>query len=53
MPGVGLALLPRFFGLDGVLYSMPSADILTFIASLVIIVMTYREFDREIRTMPR
>ena len=30
--GVGLALLlPRFFGLDGVLYSMPAADILTFL----------------------
>ncbi|MGN1409220.1 MAG: MATE family efflux transporter [Eubacteriales bacterium] len=47
--GVGLALLlPVFFGLDGVLYSMPAADILTFIASLVIIIITYRGFNREI-----
>ena len=42
--GVGFALLlPVFFGLDGVLYSMPLSDILTFAASLVIIVRTYRE----------
>ena len=42
--GVGFAiLLPVFFGLDGVLYSMPVSDILTFIISVVIIVRTYRE----------
>ena len=42
--GVGFALLlPVFFGLDGVLYSMPVSDILTFIISAVIIVKTYRE----------
>ena len=42
--GVGFALLlPVSFGLDGVLYSMPLSDILTFAASLVIIVRTYRE----------
>lgn len=45
--GVGLALLlPLAFSLDGVLYSMPAADILTFIASAVIIVVTYRRFAR-------
>ena len=45
--GVGFALLlPRFFGLDGVLYSMPVSDILTFIASAVVIVLTYRELNR-------
>ena len=39
--GVGLALLlPVFFGLDGVLYSMPVSDILTFIISATIIVKT-------------
>ena len=44
--GVGLALLlPLFFGLDGVLYSMPAADILTFIASAVIITLTYKELS--------
>ena len=43
--GVGFALLlPVFFGLDGVLYSMPVSDILTFVISAVIIVKTYREF---------
>ncbi|MCM1397877.1 MAG: MATE family efflux transporter [Clostridium sp.] len=42
--GVGFALLlPVFFGLDGVLYSMPVSDILTFVIALVIIVRTYRE----------
>lgn len=42
--GVGFALLlPLWFGLDGVLYSMPVSDLLTFIASLIVIVKTYRE----------
>ena len=42
--GVGLALLlPLFFGLDGVLYSMPAADILTALLSAVIIGRTYRQ----------
>lgn len=42
--GVGLALLlPHFFGLDGVLYSMPCADILTAIISTIIIIKTYQQ----------
>lgn len=42
--GVGFALLlPRIFGLDGVLYSMPVSDILTAVVSAVIILLTYRE----------
>ena len=46
--GVGFALLlPVFLGLDGVLYSMPVSDILTFVISLVIIVKTYRELHTE------
>lgn len=45
--GVGFALLlPRFFGLDGVLYSMPVSDVLTFIISLCLIVRTYRQLSR-------
>ena len=41
--GVGFALLlPLFFGLDGVLYSMPVSDVLTFIISVVAIWYTYR-----------
>ena len=44
--GVGFALLlPLFFGLDGVLYSMPVSDFLTAIASAVVIVRTYRKLD--------
>ena len=41
--GVGFAmLLPVFFGLDGVLYSMPVSDVLTFLISIVAIWYTYR-----------
>ena len=44
--GVGFALLlPIFFGLDGVLYSMPISDLLTFLVALVLIVRTYRELN--------
>ncbi len=44
--GVGFALLlPVFFGLDGVLYSMPVSDILAFIISAIIIVKTYKELN--------
>lgn len=42
--GVGFALLlPIFFGLDGVLYSMPVSDVLTFVISAAAIARTYRE----------
>ena len=42
--GVGFALLlPIFFGLDGVLYSMPVADVLTAVVSAIVITMTYRQ----------
>ena len=45
--GVGFALiLPTFFGLDGVLYSMPVSDILTVIISAVIISVTYRQLSQ-------
>ncbi len=41
--GVGFALLlPHFFGLDGVLYSMPVSDVLTFAVSAVVIARTCR-----------
>ena len=44
--GVGLALLlPVFFGLDGVLYSFPAADALTFLVAAVIIRRTYKELS--------
>ena len=41
--GVGFALLlPRFLGLDGVLFSMPVSDALTFDLSAILIVHTSR-----------
>ena len=49
--GVGFALLlPLYFGLDGVLYSMPLSDILTFVITLFLIIKTYRQLDRKWQT---
>jgi Na+-driven multidrug efflux pump len=49
--GVGFALLlPRFFGLDGVLYSMPVSDILTAVVSAVIIAVTYKQLGDKKQT---
>lgn len=46
--GVGFALLlPYFLGLDGVLYSMPVSDILTFVIALVLIIGTFRTLRTE------
>ena len=46
--GVGFALLlPRFFGLDGVLYSMPVSDVLTFFISAVLILSTKAALGRD------
>ena len=46
--GVGFALiLPRFFGLDGVLYSMPVSDILTFVVAVIIIISTYKQLSEK------
>ena len=48
--GVGLALLlPVYFGLDGVLYSMPLADVTTFLFSLIVIIFTYRSLNSKRR----
>ncbi len=45
--GVGFALLlPLFFGLDGVLYSMPLSDFLTFIITAILIVRTYKQLNQ-------
>ena len=47
--GVGFALLlPVFFGLDGVLYSMPLSDLLTFAIAVYLIVKTYKELKMEV-----
>lgn len=44
--GVGFALLlPRFFGLNGILFSMPASDFLTMILSLIVIIRTYRSLS--------
>ena len=44
--GVGFArLLPLGFGLDGVLYSMPVSDVLTFVICVAVIAYTYRELN--------
>ena len=46
--GVGFALLlPRFFGLNGVLYSMPVSDILTFLIALFVILRTLKELSAQ------
>ena len=45
--GVGFALLlPLFFGLDGVLYSMPLSDILTFVIAVILIIRTYKQLRK-------
>lgn len=45
--GVGFALLlPKVFGLDGVLYSMPLSDGLTFLVAVFLIIGTYRELGK-------
>ncbi|MGN0180244.1 MAG: MATE family efflux transporter [Monoglobaceae bacterium] len=44
--GVGFAIiLPIYFGLDGVLYSMPVSDVLTAFISAIIITVTYKELS--------
>ena len=46
--GVGFAIvLPMFLGLDGVLYSMPVSDILTFIIAAILIIQTYKELNTQ------
>ena len=46
--GVGFALLlPVFFGLDGVMYSMPVSDVLTFVISAAVIAYTFKTLKSE------
>lgn len=48
--GVGFALLlPLFFKLDGVLYSMPLSDLLTFIISMIAIYSTQKVLNQEMK----
>ena len=46
-------LLPKFFGLDGVLYSFPAADLLTFVVAAFVIVRTYRELSTDTDAQPQ
>ena len=51
--GVGFALLlPLRFGLDGVLYSMPVSDVLTFIVAVAVIHATYRQLSNPLEKYP-
>ena len=44
--GVFLPIIfPIFWGLDGILYSFPAADILTFVIAVIIIRKTYKELN--------
>lgn len=46
--GVGFALLlPVWFGLDGVLYSMPVSDLLTFVICVMVIRYTCKALETE------
>lgn len=46
--GVGFAMvLPVFFGLDGVLYSMPVSDVLTAVIAAFLIRQTYKELSTD------
>ena len=46
--GVGLVLvLPLVWWIDGVVLSMPAADILAFIASAIVIIYTYRTLKKD------
>lgn len=51
--GVGFALLlPVFFGLDGILLSMPVSDLLSFIIAVFLIISSYRELSRDETFLP-
>ncbi|MDO4622397.1 MAG: MATE family efflux transporter [Eubacteriales bacterium] len=51
--GVALPiLLPVIWGLDGILYSFPAADILTCIVTLAVIFRTYRELNLKMQPEP-
>ena len=48
--GVGLVLiLPVWLGLDGILWFMPVADVLTFAAGLAVLIKTGKELDSTVK----
>lgn len=51
--GAGLTIImPMFMGLEGVLWSMPASDALTFIVSAIVIAMIYRELSKPSESWP-
>ncbi|MCD7755347.1 MAG: MATE family efflux transporter [Firmicutes bacterium] len=49
--GVGFTLvLPMFFGLNGVVYSMPVAEICTFVIAAILLMKTYRSLNSDTLT---
>ena len=44
-------LMPIFLGLDGILYSFPAADVLTFVLAAFILRKTYKELSIETPTL--
>jgi Na+-driven multidrug efflux pump len=50
--GVGITLLlPIWFGLNGVLYSMPVSDLLALVFTIVVIIKTVQELNAQMKTM--
>lgn len=41
-----ILILPRFFGIMGILYSAPIADVLSFVAGLVLIIGEFKDMKR-------
>lgn len=51
--GVGFALLlPKFFGLNGILYSMPVSDLLTGILSIAVLVQITKQLKSTVKEQP-
>lgn len=51
--GVGFALLlPKFFGLDDILYSMPVSDLLTDILSIAVLVQITKQLKSTVKEQP-
>lgn len=47
-----LIILPRFFGIDGVLASAPTADILSALATGTVLALDLRSLDKQPETLP-
>ena len=46
-------IMPLFLGLDGILYSFPVADILTFVIAIFFIRQTYRELGNQSKAITK